>query len=471
MKTLQFKCTLLSDVVLSVSSASEGNHESLEFIPGGCFLGIVASELYKIEDAHTYELFHDGSVRFGDAHLLYNGIRSLRVPACLFHPKGQTLADEYYVYHAIEDFSPLKDKQLKQCRDSFYAFRDTLAVKLKCEKNYMLKSAYDKGLRRSRDEEMFGYESICKGQEFAFEVEIDNDNLESEIVSALCGIKHIGRSRSAQYGRVKIEPSCFDNPGSGSSLNGNVSVYADGRLVFYNEDGMSNLRPTAQDLGFGVGAYIDYSKSQLRTFRYSPRNYKRNAFDSERCGFEKGSVFVVEGATSLPSASYVGVYQNEGFGKIVCNPEFLAHIGNNGRSMLEFEQKKERSREPLAGNPAIQTPLIKRLVALKEASCNDTEVYEKVNDFVQEKAGCFAGDSFASQWGTIRGIAMSCKPDKLYDAIEDYLGHGIAADKWDESNRRTELFELLDVYKDNGEVLQNVVINLASQMAKCAKTK
>lgn len=471
MKTLQFKCTLLSDIVLSVSSASEGNHESLEFISGGCFLGIVASDLYKSEDAHTYELFHDGSVRFGDAHLLYNGIRSLRAPACLFYPKGQTLADECYVYHAIENFSPLRDKQLKQCRDGFYAFCDTLAVELRCEKNYMLKSAYDKGLRRSKDEEMFGYESICKGQEFAFEVEIDNDSLESEIVSALCGIKHIGRSRSAQYGRVRIEPYRFDNPGSGSSLNGNVSVYADGRLVFYNEDGMPNQRPTAQDLGFGAGAYIDYSKSQLRTFRYSPRNYKRNSFDTERCGFEKGSVFVVTGATSIPSQSYVGAYRNEGFGRVIYNPEFLIARGQNGHSALNFKGKEERQEELPYVVSAPRTPLVKRLVALKEASCNDTEVYEKVNEFVSKKVECFAGDSFASQWGTIRGIAMSCKPDKLYDAIEDYLGHGIAADKWDEGNRRTELFEFLDKYKDNGEVLQNVVINLASRMAKYAKTK
>lgn len=471
MKTLQFKCTLLSDVVLSVSSISEGNHESLDFIPGGCFLGIVASELYNSEDTHTYELFHNGSVRFGDAHLLYNGVRSLRVPACLFYPKGQTLAEDCYVYYEIEDFNPLKDKQLKQCRDGFYAFRDTSAIELRCEKNYMLKSAYDKDLRRSKDEEMFGYESICAGREFAFEVEIDNDSFEDELVSALCGVKHIGRSRSAQYGRVKIERYCFDNPGSDSSLNGNVSVYADGRLVFYNEDGMPNYEPTAQDLGFDVGARIDYSKSQLRTFRYSPRNYKRNSFDTERCGFEKGSVFVVTGATSIPSKSYVGVYQNEGFGRVIYNPEFLSVKGQNGHSALAFTKKEEDQEELPSNVPNPQTPLVKRLVALKETSRNDIEVYEEVNKFVSKNAGSFSGDSFASQWGTIRGIAMSCKPDKLYDAIEDYLGHGIAADKWDEKNRRTELFKVLDIYKDDCEVLQNVVINLASQMAKCAKTK
>lgn len=44
MKTLQFKCKLLSDVILNQRAATEGNQESLAFIPGNCFLGIVAKD-------------------------------------------------------------------------------------------------------------------------------------------------------------------------------------------------------------------------------------------------------------------------------------------------------------------------------------------------------------------------------------------------------------------------------------------
>lgn len=46
MTTLQFKCTLLSDVILNQKAATEGPNQTLDFIPGSNFLGIVASKLY-----------------------------------------------------------------------------------------------------------------------------------------------------------------------------------------------------------------------------------------------------------------------------------------------------------------------------------------------------------------------------------------------------------------------------------------
>ena len=70
MKVLNFRCTLLSDVVLNQKSATEGTNVTLDFIPGNCFLGIVAGTLYntlsKPEEKNL--LFHSGKVRFGDAH-------------------------------------------------------------------------------------------------------------------------------------------------------------------------------------------------------------------------------------------------------------------------------------------------------------------------------------------------------------------------------------------------------------------
>ena len=69
MKTLQFKCTLLSDIILNQNSASEGATKTLDFIPGSNFLGIAASQLYgttndEHHSAEMLELFHSGMVRF-----------------------------------------------------------------------------------------------------------------------------------------------------------------------------------------------------------------------------------------------------------------------------------------------------------------------------------------------------------------------------------------------------------------------
>ena len=47
MKILQFKCKLISDIVLSQNTATEGSQKTLDFIPGSSFLGLVASQLYN----------------------------------------------------------------------------------------------------------------------------------------------------------------------------------------------------------------------------------------------------------------------------------------------------------------------------------------------------------------------------------------------------------------------------------------
>lgn len=85
---MKFKVTLSTDVVLNVKSATDGNNQTLDFIPGNNFLGIVAGRLYQKVDTQTaWTLFHSGKVRYGDAHPLVDNHRSLRVPAAIYQPK------------------------------------------------------------------------------------------------------------------------------------------------------------------------------------------------------------------------------------------------------------------------------------------------------------------------------------------------------------------------------------------------
>lgn len=62
MKQMKFKVTLSTDVVLNVKSATDGNNQTLDFIPGNNFLGIVAGRLYQKVDTQTaWTLFHSGN--------------------------------------------------------------------------------------------------------------------------------------------------------------------------------------------------------------------------------------------------------------------------------------------------------------------------------------------------------------------------------------------------------------------------
>ena len=473
MKTLKFKCTLLSDVILNVKAASEGPNATLDFIPGNCFLGIAASQLYKSSTPDlAFTLFHSGSVRFGDAHPSRGNRRGLRIPSSFYYAKGDSITSACHIHHFI--ISPDKitarngsPAQLKQCRTGFYLMDEYHGEEITTGKSFALKSAYDRSERRSKEAAMYGYESLAKGLELLFCVEIDDDSLAPAITGALTGERRIGRSRTAQYGLVKIE-SC-DYPDVLSYEDPDLLViYADARLIFLDENGMPTFRPTIdQLLGEGASGEIAWCRCQVRTFQYAPWNYTRQCFDTDRCGIEKGSVFVITGAT-MPAASSatVGSYRNEGFGKVLFNPIFLQATDGNGRAKCQFTVPSKETAKT-APPATSSSPLFRYLqsCAVKEAS--DNTVYSNVNEWVNRNERYFRKEAFASQWGAIRSIALRCKAgEDLEKEINDFISHGVKAESW--YGKPTEA--LNDFIKANRGNLWAAIINLSSEMAKkCSK--
>jgi hypothetical protein len=482
MTTLKFKCTLLTDVILNLKSATEGNNQTLDFIPGNCFLGIVAGKLYAQKtSAENLDLFHNATVRFGDAHPVVAGqnIRSLRTPASMYYPKMEKVTDRCFIHHFYEKKEDKENLQLKQCRGGFYAFANNIGIPAVTDKNFAIKSAFDPDKRRSADEKMFGYDSLQKGATFYFSIECDKEGYAEPIKKALVGTQHIGRSRTAQFGLVKIEESDFNEVES-KSASDKVTVYADGRLIFLDEYGLPTFQPTEEQLGLPKEAEILWNESQIRTFQYAPYNAKRQTYDTDRCGIEKGSVFVVKvtNANGLTfSSKYIGSYRNEGFGKVIYNPEFLlAQIGTNGLAKYILKENDTKGTENKNGKNSEElqiigdSNLIKYIRNCQAKKKSERLVYESVNNFSAKYENIFNpnDESFASQWGSIRSLAMTHKSDTLLAAIKDYIGHGVAADKWNRYRRGTDLCDYLE--KDCAKLdLREVVINLASEMAKKCK--
>lgn len=480
MKTLTYQCTLLTDIVLNAKSATEGANQTLDFIPGNNFLGITASKFYAELDAHTaWLIFHSGKVRFGDAHLLVNNCRCVKAPAAMYYPKLGSAAEECYVYHCLSQpwSSDLREKQLKQLRNGFYAFTSKGdAIEARAEKTFMVKSAYDRERRCSKDNCMYGYEALRAGSEMAFTVEIDDDvedKVYPMIEQALIGNKHLGRSRTAQYGLVSIKPCAFEEAGICDKPVGElVTIYADGRLIFYNEDGFPTYQPTAQQLHLPEGSEIRWDLSQIRTFCYAPWNYKRQAYDTDRCGLEKGSVIVAKCPSAIACRdAYVGAYCNEGFGKVVYNPCFL-NAKSDGRTTFAFRELARDVADCVQEKDLPHTPLMELLDARKKVEEQEYGIYESVNAFVEQYGSRFKNAAFASQWGTIRSIAMAHADegklmDELFKEPRGYLVHGTAKDKWAEKGRLSLLRDFC-VNTSHG-LLQRALVNLASEMAKTIK--
>lgn len=495
MNRLTYKCKLLTDVILNTKSASEGPNQTLDFIPGSTILGIVAAKLYNEENkAIAFDLFHTDKVRYGDAHPLVGNVRTLRIPAALYYPKGKKVEEGCYVSYKTDFQSEkLKKIQPKQCRTGFYDLVSNEATQVHIETNFSIKSAYDRVQRRSKDSMMYGYQSLPKGLEYVFSITTEEDNLADKIDGAIIGTHRMGRSRTAQYGLVAIEQ--FDYTEAESTKNAileQVEIYADGRLIFMDEDGFPTFQPTPSQLGIDIeGAEIDLNKSQIRTFQYSPWNYKRQCFDTDRCGIEKGSVIVVtlpKGKSFTPQSTVIGNYQNEGFGQVIYCPRFL-QSDENGLSVLHFSNKKIKSDEEDENiEITSHSDLIKYITRKKNQEESRGEIYKRVNEFIKEHGDDFKDARFSSQWGTIRGLAIQFDnpetlKNKLYleekEVIKDsrkhkvpnaYLTHGVASKKWKQRSRLDNLKIFIKDIEDQKLDLHLSIINLASEMAKyCRK--
>ena len=205
MRELLFEMEFLSDIVLHASSNTEGKIDRLDFVPGSSFLGMAAKKYSDF--SNPFDIFHSGKVRFGDGHILKDGkTPTYKIPYSYVHKKLQP--EPIYNHHKLtrEDFEPENKGglgQLKQLRNG-YITSDKEQVFV--DYVYSQKSAYDKTNRRSLDSNMYGYSAIKKGSKWQFAVKVDDIKSEDVelLIETLESSDRLGRSKSAEYGSVKI---------------------------------------------------------------------------------------------------------------------------------------------------------------------------------------------------------------------------------------------------------------------------
>jgi len=223
---------------------------------------------------------------------------------------------------------------------------------------------------------------------------------------------------------------------------------------------MTTFTPKPFQLGIqDEKAEILWEKSQIRTFQYAPWNFKRQARDTDRCGIEKGSVFVVKTNSCPDESQYVGSYKNEGFGKVIYNPEFLEAFedGRAKYSLLKNDNKKVISESILC-----KSNLLDYLYKRKKEEDNAAKIYKNINDFVEKYYKLYKGIS-TSQWGVIRSIAISAKDDsQIIESIKKYINHGVKSSDW--FGKRYD--EFLKLMENNRNDIRRMIVNLSSQMAK-----
>jgi hypothetical protein len=460
---LTFNCTLLTDLVLSSSPASEGFHHSLDYLPGAKFLGIVASHLYDIQaPAATLARFHSGAVRFGDAHpITEDGRLSYRIPAAYQYIKNQGLRPPIYLAHRLNQLGEGNRKlrrllisdgvQLKQARHRYLVPGPSLSEVglLTVDQSFTIKSGYDRKKLRSKDQQMYGYFALKAGTVWRFSVEIDDEEHVSPVEQALLKAKRMGRSSSSQYGRIRIE-RCDSYPldQAPEAAKGEAYLYALSNLCFYDAWGHATLQPEASDLGMPEGSSIDWNRSQVRSRIYRTWNRKRNGPNADRLIIEKGSVFVVNLAEAMSAhslANGVGAHRSEGLGQLLLNPGFLppdnvywpadAHEISAPTAALPILQAEELTQRqvdlspvgPPRSNPTHAEEVMDFLRKKHRRGLERESLDQTVNQFIKDHGGKFTHIT-SSQWGQLRTLAKNLGEDTFL--LTDWLfGKHEAEDK------------------------------------------
>ena len=448
MRKMDFVCRFESDIVLHASSNTEGNIERFDYIAGSNFLGMAARAYDEFKEK-AFDVFHSGAVRFGDAHIMHGGEATHHVPFSWFAPKGVSLEDAIKEHALYNDHFITEDEykkfiadgeQLKQQRSGYVTAAGTMA---KIEHRYAQKSSYDKRNRRSKDGYMFGYYALPKGTQWHFTVEIDDDNIDSELIrTTLLASKRLGKSRSAEYGRITIEEAApivpLPQQLSPIKIDGRfyIFLYAQSRLALYDEHGRESYRPSLKSLGLD-GGKIAWELSQIRTDRYTPYNAARKVRDPERLVILKGSVIAVEVAEDFDVAHYqeavsrgIGLYRSEGHGKVLVNPEFIA---SREPKFASGNGEKGNSKTVKGEAGAVHSWLRQQRAAQE----SEYEMLKAVREFIANNS--VSGNK--SQWGQVRSLCRSASTneeiyDKLFDETGDgnhpkgFLLHGRAKEKW-----------------------------------------
>lgn len=319
---------LLDKLVLSETSATAGQHKSLDYIPGGTIMGAVAARLYR--SLPTAELqwlvFHSGMVRFGNA---YPATQTQNGDECFYYPTwpvplslhkekaavsspgegGETPVLDYSSDSVAADTG----KQYKQIRDGFM---DDARRHIKTQSDYQLKTALDYAAGAASKGQLYGYNTLESEQVFVGELSWDEDVIAQypNFLADIEAILHeqmlrLGRAKSAEFGRVNVALQAHQAASTSTSTatatstststvaafdgSRELRLYCLSDLALKDDAGQATLLLTPEHLGLQKGDLQHLpERCFVRTRQYSVYNSARKSYDQQRQVIAKGSVFV-----------------------------------------------------------------------------------------------------------------------------------------------------------------------------------
>lgn len=437
-----FDILLEQPLIISQQAASAGAHQSLDYLPGSVLLGLAASRVYAELDAPSaWTLFHSGQVRFGDALPLHGETPGFPVPLCWHAYKGEPTQERGQLL-AANLFDPSRhpedlSRQPVQLRAGYTTASGRL---LNPTRQQTLKTAIAPRTGMAAEGQLFGYEALSAGQRFRFTISADaglDVSLWQRLLEILAGTARLGRSRSAQFGRVRITAHAAPALAPGALHGTALTLWLLSDLLL-EERGQPCLTPEPDLLGLPEGTHWLPEQSFLRSRRYSTYNAYRRHYDSERQVICRGSVLrfklpaplTAQQAQALQQG--VGLQIESGLGSVWVNPPLLAE------AQPRFSAPTPSGNAPAPAARKPDSVLIASLEARLRQRLGDAVAEQRAHDIYSQlcqrirEARRFAATAEGvpleapgrSQWGCVKQLASDHRnqPVQLWGALSAAQG-------------------------------------------------
>jgi CRISPR-associated protein Csx10 len=394
MKVITFRLLLEQPLLATQLLGDPNSSVSLPYVPGSLLRGMLIHRYLEreqlkgtddlFEDTSCQRLFFNGSVRYLNAYpVVESGERALPTPLSLFKRKKDELDDNSLleIYNAAHEDADEdercqfeKDDRAKPLTHPFcrlisekelrlyHLVPNRVAVHVLRERPKG-RATHDKGA-------VFRYEAIAENQWFSGAVLVDSD-ADASIVESLIKeqeLAWLGRSRSANYGRVHISDVAVvgadtwrEADSNGSSTDGTLSLTLLSDTLLRNANGQHTAVIDAATLSayLGVSITIDEARSITLPIQVGGYNRTWQLPLPQTTALKAGSVIVFKPDAALNTQQLewrgMGERRAEGFGRVTFNWQAelhliarMGHLFSRQRAQPEFSAVAERTAKHMA---------------------------------------------------------------------------------------------------------------------------
>lgn len=410
--------SLIDPVITTADAATASAPEALPFIPGAMLHGVAASQGYRDPSlsSEMFKLFHDGAVRFGDGFPVdADGSVGFPAPMSLQAKKGELSLTENlhdpaasrYLADGVEDFAA-RDRDNQQWKSVGGGALASDRKFIDVRRSTTMRTAIDPDAGRAADSQLFSYESLDAGQRFVAVVDADSEHDLERIIPLLTGQRILGRSKSAEFGRVQIErvDTDFGIAPAGGGAKETLYVWFLSDLWAQSHSGQPGVRPDPQQMGFGASAEIDWNHSFIHTRRVSPFNAHWKMRGLEREVIQRGSVLTITDTDSEHLCGLrhfgFGTEFGSGFAAVSKDPP----LGMLQRMTCSVEIKNSDANQSAARSETPLSAWLARRIGTSKPRVSPQELADDLYARYAEAKnwhGKSVGPS-PSQWGALRTI-------------------------------------------------------------------